>query len=583
MSDQDSIEPQSLPQLSKREDAIARRSFLAGAGGIAALGAGATIIPALTGKMTTSLSAAPSSTDPLERARFARRVRYSCADALFNAGQVAHPVNTDEAIYADRIGSFTKGLPHNSFGEVNTAAYTTYLNALTAPNPQLALEFVPSGQPNSSQRLKLTNPVGGLAYDLEGVDGHNTTVPAAPAFASAEIAGEIVENYWMALLRDVPFTEYATNPLVAQACADLSALSDFRGPKVGGQVTPQTLFRDAAVGTLVGPYLSQFWWKSQPFGAQHIEPRMRTVAPNLDYMTTPQSWLDVQNGVKPTIGHTFDNTTLRYMRNGRDLGRWVHMDVLYQAYFQALLHLMAPPEPTNPFTGGGMGCAINPGNPYVISLMQEGFTTWGGPHYMTLATEVSTRALKATWFQKWYVHRHLRPEAFAGAVHHKIVNGRPYPIHADVLNSQVVAAVQSALGGNVFLPMGVPEGCPIHPSYTAGHATVAGACITIIKAMFYTDAPFPNPVIPSTDGLSLSPYTAPDAAQMTVGGELNKLAQNVAYGRHIVGVHWRSDGYESLRLGERIAVSLLRDQKITYVENNPSCIFKGFDGQQIVI
>jgi hypothetical protein len=564
-----------------QHESIARRSFLAGAGGIAALGAGATMIPAILGKSATA-SATPSPTNPLDRAGIAKRLRQSCADILYNEGLAAHPVNTDEVIYPDRIGSFSKGMPHNTFGEVNPAAYTQYLSALTAADPYTALELVPSGQPNSAQRIRFTNPLGGLAYDLEGVDAHNTTVPAAPAFDSAEEAGEIVENYWMALLRDIPFTQYATDPLVAQACADLSSMSDFRGPKVGGQVTPQTLFRDAGVGITIGPYLSQFWWKSQPYGAQYIEPRIRTTVAGLDYATTPQAWLDLQNGVKPTIGQTFD-PTLRYMRNGRDLGQWVHIDVLYQAYFQALLHLMTPPDPGNPFTGGGLGCPPSPSNPYLISLMQDGFTTFGGPHFATLTTEVSTRGLKATWFQKWYMHRRLRPEAFAGRVHHKIVNNRPYPIHADVLNSAAVAAIQSQYGGNAFLPLAFVEGSPAHPAYTAGHATVAGACVTIIKALFYTDQPFPNPVVPTTDGLALVPYTGADASQMTVGGELNKLAANVAYGRNVAGVHWRSDGFESMRLGEQIAISILKDQKRTYLENNVGYSFKRFDGTTVTI
>jgi hypothetical protein len=40
----------------------------------------------------------------------------------------------------------------------------------------------------------------------------------------------------------------------------------------------------------------------------------------------------------------------------------------------------------------------------------------------------------------------------------------------------------------------------------------------------------------------------------TVGGELNKLAANVALGRDTAGVHWRSDGVEGLNLGEGVAV-----------------------------
>src|SRR5688572_5393064 len=223
-----SNDPQ-LPPASETTSPLSvdRRSFLAGAGGIAAIGASGAILPALTGTMTSSaLASTPALGTDEERRSGAFRVRLGCATQQYNAGLVQHPVNGDEQLYPDRIGNFSKGLPHNNFGEVAPAAYTALLAAVAA-RTQISFESIPSGCPNSAQRLKLTNPLGGVAYDLQGVDGCNTFVRAAPALASAEEAGEIVENYWMALLRDVPFSEYATNPLAAQACADLSALSDF--------------------------------------------------------------------------------------------------------------------------------------------------------------------------------------------------------------------------------------------------------------------------------------------------------------------------------------------------------------------
>ena len=63
-----------------------------------------------------------------------------------------------------------------------------------------------------------------------------------PAFASRENAAEIAENYWMALLRDVPFTDYPSNPIAAAAAADLNLFgADFKGAKNDqGQVTPES-------------------------------------------------------------------------------------------------------------------------------------------------------------------------------------------------------------------------------------------------------------------------------------------------------------------------------------------------------
>ena len=44
---------------------------------------------------------------------------------------------------------------------------------------------------------------------------------------------------------------------------------------------------------------------------------------------------------------------------------------------------------------------------------------------------------------------------------------------------------------------------------------------------------------------------------------LNKLAANLALGRDIAGVHWRSDGREGLKLGEAVAVGHLTDLRAT--------------------
>jgi hypothetical protein len=114
-----------------------------------------------------------------------------------------------------------------------------------------------------------------------------------------------------------------------------------------------------------------------------------------------------------------------------------------------------------------------------------------------------------------------------------------------------------------LLPQVFPEGSPLHPSYGSGHATVAGACVTILKAMFDGSTGYANPVVASADGLSLVPYVGSDANSLTVEGELNKLASNVAHGRNIAGVHWRSDAYWSLRLGETG-----RDQRLARSEED---------------
>src|SRR5262249_9985334 len=192
----------------------------------------------------------------------------------------------------------------------------------------------------------------------------------------------------------------------------------FRGLKENGQVTPNTLFRGTLPGCERGPYMSQFLLRACPYGANYIEQRMRTIIPNHDYMTTFQDWGQIQNGCVPSEALVFDPAR-RFIRNGRDLSQWVHVDVLYQAYFHAMAILLSPPDPRDPLRGGGIGATLNPGNPYRHSRTQIGFGPPGGPAIATIVAEPATRALKAVWFQKWYVHRRLRPEEFAGRVHVK--------------------------------------------------------------------------------------------------------------------------------------------------------------------
>jgi hypothetical protein len=68
-----------------------------------------------------------------------------------------------------------------------------------------------------------------------------------------------------------------------------------------------------------------------------------------------------------------------------------------------------------------------------------------------------------------------------------------------------------------------------------------------------------------------------------VGGELNKLASNIALGRDIAGVHWRSDGSEGLKLGEAVAIGLLTDLRATYSEDFGGFSLTKFDGTTLTI
>jgi hypothetical protein len=516
---------------------------------------------------TTAIGAEPFLTPEVNAAAGANQRANECAKLRRDAAaaglkatpqNLPHPDNNDEQLYPNKIASYSKGLPHNDDGTVVLSAYEAMLKAVNSGRPA-DFDAIPLGGDRG-----LTNPQSGLAFDMEGMDSHALVQPPAPPFASRAQAAEISENYWMALLRDIPYSQYSTNPIANAAVADLTLYgSDLGAPKDGAAVTTANLFRGLTPGDLVGPYISQFFYQDCNFGANKIEQRITTTLPGVDYMTDFNSWLAVQRGFNQ-LPDVFDPTP-RYIRNGRDLGQWVHIDVLFQGYFHAFLVL------------AGVNAPFDDGNPYNNNPSQIGFGTFGGPHIATLLCEVSTRALKAVWFQKWFVHRRLRPEVHAERVNRTLFAGAGYPVHPEILaslsDSNRLKGFMPA--GNALLPMAFPEGSPTHPAYGAGHATVAGACVTILKAWFKETTRLVDigldPVQPTEDGLSLVPYLGPDAGDLTVGGELNKIAANIALGRNIAGVHWRSDGNESLKLGEAIAIGILKDQRTCYNE-----VFNGF-------
>jgi hypothetical protein len=478
--------------------------------------------------------------------------------------------NGDEARYADKGGTYTKGLPHDSFGRVNLNAYQTFKTALKSGEFSDFEKIIMGGT------RTLNGPQGGLAFCLDALDGvqfGQPQVPPAPAAASDQNATELLEHYWASLLRDVAFTDYRSNSIVAQAAAELGSQPTYLGPRnSSGHVTPNLLFRGVYPGETLGPYISQFFLLPTFFGSLPINQRQRTYMPNIDYGTGFDEWLDIQNGV-PTGKQNKVDTQFRYQRNGRDLAAFTHVDVLYQAYFTAFLVL------------AGSGAPLNPGNPYNDSETENGFGTFGGPDIAGTLTAVATVALNAVWYQKWFVHLRPRPEAIGGLVHLiKTGQGKKTDVSLSnvILNSN---GLQQSFNkyGTWLLSQAFPEGSPTHPAYPTGHGVVGGACITVLKFFFDGDFVIPNPVVPMSDGLRLVPYTGSDAGQLTVNGELNKLGHNVSFGHGIhAGIHWRSDSDTSLLLGEAVALSFLRDKAKTY--NEPFTVnLTKFDGTTATI
>ena len=530
------------------------------------------------------------------------------------------------------------------------------------------------------------SPRSGHAFDLEGPDAGAVGMAPAPRVGSSELAAEMAEVYALAILRDVPFTtirdggddqligstfgaskaQRSANDLVA----DLNTMEFFKGtgrtssaPGVSdldsfergrrwartlsdsGPLTATSAFRGSTAGAHAGPYISQFMLIGAqsiagpgagtanfprrraafdlqdgfiPYGSQVIDQRTITHKNGLDHMTTWASWLDVQNGADVRKANEYEPKR-RFITTPRDLATYVHFDALYQAYLNAVLVLLAMEVPASK------------GFPEPSPTKNRTpFATFGGPHILSLVTEVATRCLKAVRRQKFNVHRRARPEVLAGRLV-LAANGAQGKMGADAyaafqsLLTQIPKKLRKAVRAHnaaqntssmagmravncsghgppssitdegLLLPMAFPEGSPMHPAYGAGHATVAGGCVTMVKAFFEmyessnsrverelrNAAGAPIKLVPNDTGSTLVNDTKTTGA-LTIQGELDKLAANISIGRNMAGVHYYSDYFDSLRMGERVAVGMLMEQLPLYGEP-VSMSFTSFDGDFIEI
>ena len=521
---------------------------------------------------------------------------------------------------------------------------------------QIAKEHVPCGANNKGAGLRAWESQGaGLIYGLEGPDAQAVTMPPAPVLDSPELAAEIAEVYLMALLRDTHVSQLRNPAMGPQLDADLGeackcppiitvpqTMSMLDNIMIDGKnwfqlnccelndderkrhrdmsyLSLQRLFRGLNPGDDAGPYLSQFLLIGNEgvnckdkihkvadgqvaYGSLRVDQKVRYVQPCKDYMTTYEAWLDVQNAADVSKREDYlAKPPYRFITTLRDMATYVHYDALYESYLNACLILQ------------GLGAPLDHGLPFQgpdVEDKQQGFVSFGGPHILTLVTEVATRALKAVRYQKYNTHRRLRPEALGGLIDRFTSgieqNGELKPITPlvkaldsvglldavakhNACQNAVHADRQADASGNAtrhLLPIAFPEGSPMHPSYGAGHATVAGACVTILKAFFdhgwalVDEAANPIAFEPNADGSALVGVAVREP--LTVEGELNKLAANISIGRDWAGVHYFTDYIESLRMGEQIALGILEEQKLTYGENFTMTV-PLFDGSTVRI
>lgn len=635
---------------------------------------------------------------PKDRAESTYRFRVEAAELARHRHHPEHRANGDEARYGAACYpmSFTKGLDHDqTTGLVaDTDAFEAFRKAIDNGFCEPFTTRVPV--PRDEPRRFWEAPTAGIVHDLQGPDAQAVTMPPAPELCSDELAFEMAEVYELAILRDVPFTAFeegAGNAAVDASATRLDGLAyateGFRGrprkTNAAGNLSSGTVFRGSSPGVLNGPYLSQFLLiGSSPgakkpeqglieYGAQLVDQTV-PVAGETDYMTTWNDWLRVQRGYGGTGIQDFSADQRRFICTPRDLATYVHFDALYQAYLNACLLLLAQKAPFDPafdLLSGPPGdrLMIDPATGAKVPYNAGGFALWGGPHILSLVTEVATRGLKAVRYQKFNVHLRLRPEALAARIARADEIEKRFPqicgcftAMRDALKPTLDALDAHPTSGNgadaALLPMAFGEGSPMHPTYGAGHATVAGACVTMLKAFYDTSSVFVRITNPKDktdcdagfydkaaihdalcDGkvveagayrcemltkeerkkaehckkdcgvhlpmsklvfkpcgtyklvkkdtkkkiaehVVLHPSDKKEkCCPLTLEGELNKLAANISIGRNMAGVHYFSDYYDSLRMGEQIAIGILEEQALGYPADDFVMSVPTFDGK----
>ncbi|MEO0893372.1 MAG: bromoperoxidase [Pseudomonadota bacterium] len=622
---------------------------------------------------------------PNDRAESAYRFRLEAAEKARHRYHPDHEANPDEARYGTACYpmSFTKGLEHDE--KTGLVAETSDFEAFrTAIDDAFVEPFttrVPVPRRDGTDRRLWEAPTAGVVFELQGSDPQAVTMPPAPELGSDELSFEMAEVYELALLRDEPFTSFegagsaAVNTSVGRLNSMAFATANFPGTRgrtsaFANALDAKTAFRGSSPGVEKGPYLSQFMLIGSAgnpadgfigYGAQVIDQRVAQAATGDDHMVIWNDWLDVQRG--------FDTRTTRFGQNfltnpdgtiktrlictPRDLASYVHLDALYQAYLNACLILLghgAPFDPAFDLLSGrdGHEIMVNAAGPASVPVNAGGFALFGGPHILSLVTEVATRGLKAVRYQKFNVHLRLRPEALAARIVKAAEIEKKNPslcgrLEATAQELDAVGILGAVLDHNqtvnaaadlALLPMAFEEGSPMHPTYGAGHATVAGACVTMLKAYFDTSAVFVRVVKKDNSesahfwnkeqiteeleehgsqvmagayrpiceeesdthlefveygqyalhGGHLAYHEKPDQpCPLTLEGELNKLCANISIGRNMAGVHYYSDYYDSARMGEEISIGILEEQALGYPTDKFVMSLATFDGQAVRI
>jgi hypothetical protein len=488
---------------------------------------------------------------------------------------------------------FTKGMPLDDGGsdagtprpEGVVAPYRkveNYLDAVReAADPSVARVFERGGN-----RLFIGVP-GVHSIGLAGMEAWRGVMPIAPDPTGPHTAAEMVDVYAMEQLRDVPFVEWKNEPgpgdgdttattdrfddVYGPLATDLDTIADEEEIEEDWWYGKDRLFVEADVGAgdWWGPYISQFLLHDVDLWS--LPNRQRYLRyQEIDYNKSRDRWLEVLEGVAPTDDEgNLISAELNphppsggrgYIETPRHLATIVNAEPPYQEYLIAALYLL-----------GRDWVDYDDGLAYVTR--EEGpvfnYTDNGPVGLLDLIARAGREALLAAFYQKYYCHFRCRPETYAGRIHAQTFaddSSADFEIDDLVTDAEILERQRQLRAGGDgdpgLLSTVYIEGSPVHPAYPSGHSVIAGACGTILKAWF-ENADWSDEAdyyLPVDRGEGNHPPTmdVPDGHH-GIHQEIDKLMSNIGLARMFAGVHYYSDHYEGVKLGEQVAVGLLAD------------------------
>lgn len=432
---------------------------------------------------------------------------------------------------------------------------------------KIVAEAIWDSKPGSYRRIRslfeqyLSNPLdpAGSLVDLpEAVKDLVRLMPDPPLEGSALLGRELAEVYWAARLRDVSFSDYAHHDLVDMAYKDLSDFNLYTDEYQSSRPF------DAPWSDGKGFYVSAFLLADIPAWPEQKKQLYPSLPKGQDFGTTGPEWEQIQSGDIFALKPTELRGPSGYLTNGRRLATLVYQDHPSQVYQQVALQLYQ--MKFRVFERRGIWGHQERYKPFVFG---------GLPDLLHRISDCCKLALDASWLAKWGRFFYPRPEEVSFWTINSEVEDSLWSTKEALMKLELFRDHERL----PLLSQAYPEGAPVHPSYPAAHAVVAGAAVTVIKAFLRSSPSYLPNSIANWDDIG---YPSNGLDELEVTKELDKLAWNMSFGRCFAGVHFRSDCTSGIFLGEKIAIFYLEQIKKTFPDQVQLKV-KRFDGSEILV